>query len=235
MLAVLMGVSVAPASSVLLYEGTLDSDSTLVTTGDWTLPPTSLHWELFWDAQDELYTYQYTLTVPASGKGISHFNLETSGDLGDDPDFDHAGDFEYTLEGPGQVKANNGSPFMPGDIQGVKFDDIDNDPRSIVASIVTARDPVLGDFYAKGGRDSTVRNVGFLSGSDGDGFSLDLLTFDPSEYPDHVLVPNHTSLGPPEDPEDPQGVPPLMPEPMTAIAVLASLGGLGGYIRRRRR
>jgi hypothetical protein len=235
-LAVFGGVSTAGASSVLLYAGTLDDNSELLTTGDWAIPATSLHWELFWNAQDELYTYQYTLTVPASGKGISHFTLETSDDLGQDPEFETRGDFGYVLQGPGEVKANNGSPFMPGTIDGVKFDDITDDPRGIVARIVTARDPVLGDFYAKGGRDSTVRNAGFLSGGpDGDGYTLDLLSFDPTDFPGHLLVPNHTSDGPPEEPDDPQGVPPLMPEPLTAMAVLASLGGLGGYIRRRRR
>jgi hypothetical protein len=227
--AVSAGAISAEASSQLLYSGQLTSgNGGLSGAGAWS-SGSALDWEVCWDAQAGLYTYTYTLTVAQGPKsGISHMTVETSDNF-DDAFWMVGAEFnidktEWGSQGP-HPAAN---PHLPETFTGLKVE-TDSDVHDAMFWITTDREPIVGDFYAKGGGGrndpSSLFNTGFTNPDSDPVFTgLDSGQLFREAYGFHVLVPNH------------QAVPPqaTVPEPLSAVAVTAAAGALATYLRRRR-
>ena len=165
-----------------LFSGTLISEDGLSATGSWKNMATVLTWSVVPEQYDggSYWRYTYELTVPenANGAGISHFILQVS----EEPPFSStelvqlALNTGFELEGPTTISAgHNGSPNLTRDIYGVKFDDLfedDGNDRYLEISFLSRRNPMWGDFYAKGGQDNSTENA----------------------VPNTVAVPNHTFI-----------------------------------------
>ncbi|MDO9516040.1 MAG: hypothetical protein Q7J01_08095, partial [Syntrophales bacterium] len=129
------------------YTGSLEGDATLYGTGSWSTG--TLEWNVSVDSND-LWTYDYTFTVPA--KDISHMIFEVSST------FDDSNVYEGTTGATGGYvpgtydSTSNGksNPGIPDSIFGLKWD-LDVDTTSASVTIVSDRRPMWGDFYAKGG------------------------------------------------------------------------------------
>lgn len=147
------------ATLTAAYTGSLTgSGGGIVATQSWNSPATTFSWDV--SQQGNYWFYEYTFSVPA--KDISHLILETSTNIGPNDIFNESYAFDpaklYTPGGDG--KSN---PNLPGNIFGVKFDELTD--TSFSFSFYSTRVPMLGDFYAKDGRDGgldvTAWNSGF--------------------------------------------------------------------------
>lgn len=153
------------------------------------------------------YHYKYTLNVPGPGNEISHFILEVS-DLFSEEDFwNETGPFGPA--GIGDFNQGNGNPDIPGEIHGLKFDELWG--TTAVIEFDSSRMPVWGDFYAKDGGNPTNQawNEGFARPDPPD-------PADDGSIDNHILVPDSH-----------------VPEPATLALVV--LGGLMIARRRTRR
>lgn len=108
-------------------------------TGDWNEGDGfSISWVVE-QRHDGLWDYTYTIN--AYKKDVSHFILEVT----------EGGDFEDapngSTEGPTEWLASNGNPGMPNPMYGIKFD-FGEGPYTIT----TDRNPVWGVFYCKDGK-----------------------------------------------------------------------------------
>ena len=200
---VLAGQSVAS-----LYTGSLSSsDDGLMGVGGWVDPGVS---EISWvvsQNEDMSWHYNYVLSVPDTESAISHFILETSATFTEDNIYNMDGSF-----GGIEIKMHSamspGSPDQPEDIYGIKFEDTDG--RTVTIDFDSQRDPIWGDFYAKGGR--KIKQQMWNGG---------ITVVDPSivigngSFNNQILVPDTTSS--------------MVPEP--ASMLLISLGALMARIR----
>lgn len=229
LIATLIGVVAASAfPCTATYSGCLSSKAgCLEASGAWKYYGTTLSWEVWspdnpYNPSPGNWTYNYYLDVGKKGD-ISHFILEVSPTFTEDNVVYWCDDGDK-LEGPQWYDSSNGNPLMPEAIWGVKWDEVDTKQGTFV--LVTDRQPMWGDFYAKDGTAgiwgiNTVWNSG-------------LRLEDPSAPVEngsiycHILVPDTQGGGgnPP---------PPAVPEPLTLAGVLGGMGLLGGYIRKRRR
>ena len=173
----------AQSMATISYNGSLSSsDGGLMGVGAWTDPGVS---EIFWEVtqnEDLSWHYEYVLSVPDTESEISHFILEVSPTFTANDIFNENGAFNQ-IEIKNHLETSPGSPELPQDIYGIKFDDTYGNLLSI--DFDSTRAPVWGDFYAKGGRNISqqVWNTG--------------LTFvDPDDLPgngsinNHILVPD---------------------------------------------
>ena len=124
-------------------------------TGDptWTTP--TLTWTVL-ENPDHTWSYDYTLNV--FNYDISHFLIEVS------PAFTANDALSPTaLQGTfgslevGLFTQHNGNPGMPGQTNGLKFDDADG--ITLQVTFDSPRMPVWGDFYAKGGKAGGTQNA----------------------------------------------------------------------------
>jgi hypothetical protein len=206
----------APASAALFIGGVSvnpqqGGDGLMVVGGDWTSG--SLDWEVS-DNPNGSWHYKYTFNIEPSPE-TSHFILELSlgvsaTEIMNLTAEDSFGSIEVNTFGPAPS-----NPGIPGSIFGVKIDETTGNPLIINFDIF--RDPVWGDFYAKGGSTSFAYNAGFLA-------------VDPLVPPtngsilDHILRPDSTGGG---------GVPEL--SSLAAWGVCLAGAGLVAYRRNRRR
>lgn len=160
-----VGVSLQAAPT--LYEGTLTwtaAQDELSATAGWANVATTLTWSVVQEQLDgsTYWKYSYTLTVPQgagpSYGGISHFILEVSDDLALSELVNLSlNTGVYTIEGPGDFDEGT------WEFYGIKFDDLDtyanDNDRYLEFSFYTKRNPMWGDFYAKGGPGSSVENT----------------------------------------------------------------------------
>lgn len=131
----------------------------LLATDKWTSAQggVTIGWEI--SLSGDVYTYKYTFRrangAALTGPGLSHFILSVSPDFGAS---DIWGTTGAVLEkGNPKVHVQNpGNPNLPGSFYGLKFED----PTGPII-FQTRRAPVWGDFYAKGGPNSSVWNAGF--------------------------------------------------------------------------
>ncbi len=193
------------------YTGSLSYGNGLEAVGSWANPLTSISWIVTNEdpgpAGDFVWKYVYTLTVPK--KDISHFIIEASN--GEDPftveniiGLTGAKSYEVGLY------ANDASnPSMPGDLYGLKIDDLST--TNITVTVFSDRAPVWGDMYAKGGKEKGVWMVLYNTG-----FS----EVDPVDPPAGGSISGHL-LRP--DTVD------SIPEP--SVLLLLAAGGLGALRR----
>jgi len=187
-------------------------ETELVAEDNWDGTGTSITYVVDDTTSPGYWHYKYTLTVHTSqSAGISHLNVETSGDFTEDKLKNSTWDGKTEI---GDLKVNPASP-MPEAMYGIKFDDLPGGDTFVV-EFDSLRLPIWGDFFAKGGANSVVYNAGFTS-PDSDPDPIDPFLNPPVNVTDHILVPDTSEL----------------PEP-ASMAVLA-LGGLVLLVRRRRR
>ncbi len=218
-LALVVFVGASNEAAADIYTGSLSTDGgadgLLTGVGQSWGAGTTLSWTVDTAAVGGV-SYEYTLTVAdTQAAGISHLNVETS------PNFTSA-DIVST-NWPlldlfvGTLIQNPGSPSLPSETPGIKFDN-SPDAKSVTVSFISTRLPMWGDFYAKGGDANEVWNAGFGA--------------------DETVAP----FIDPTDPADPIGngsirdhllVPDTIPEPATLT--LLALGAGGMLLRRQRR
>ena len=205
----LIAVWVLP-SQAAMYEGSLSYDDGLYATAKWADEDTTLSWTITDEdpSAPAEYQWKYTYTLSVPKKDISHFILEASN--GENPftdanltDVTGTDEYEVNLFSPGPS-----NPDMPGDLYGIKFDDLEEEQLTI--SFFSDRDPVWGDFYAKGGKDKGTNLVMYNTGFTDD----DPITpASNGSLEGHILRPDS------------------IPEP--SLLSLLTIGGVGLLIRRR--
>ena len=240
--------SLSWGSYILQYQGNITSsigDGTLVATASWdwesgTSNYSNLEWSVYQENGTGEWKYEYTFTVPA--KAISHSIIEVSQNFpgfqytatGTDPSTGSQNliidpDAPKWYESTGSSGSNPGMPDVDlepggeGDLYGIKWDapDIANyDPLVFSIIILTDREPMWGDFYAKDGQDGATKVYAYNSGfgqdttapvADGNARTIDGLAW--------VLVPD-TEV--------------TVPEPTTLLLLGLGLIILGGCVRRRK-
>jgi hypothetical protein len=192
------------SSSAMAFIGSLSSsDNGLMGVGAWTEPGISnIIWEVTQNA-DLSWHYEYVLIVPDIASSISHFILETSPTFTEANIFNENGAFSQ-IEIKTHLETSPGSPELPQDIFGIKFDDTFG--RLLSINFDSDRSPVWGDFYAKGGAKGEEHGIKQQIWNTG------LTLVDPTEAAadgsinNHILIPN------------------TVPEP--ASLLLVSLGAL---------
>lgn len=143
------------------YTGSLSSPVGIIGQEAWL--PISMTWNVTKNP-DQSYRYEYDFIC--TGRDVSHFIIETSDNFTADDILEGSlivyagtlGDMYIQLHEP-----SAGNPDMPGDIYGIKFDDVSG--RRVHFSFDSWRIPVWGDFYAKdgkaGGENVVAWNAGF--------------------------------------------------------------------------
>jgi hypothetical protein len=119
-------------------------DGTILGTGNWVSNsmPAIFSYEIV--QEGNLWHYQYEFNVPPGD--VSYLIIETSSDF-------TASDLLNVSGGClsiGLWGSSPSSPFIPGDIFGIKFDSTSGNPCLI--DFYSPRIPVLGNFYAKDGQ-----------------------------------------------------------------------------------
>lgn len=231
--AVAFAALLAPASAAVIASGSLSTANGGIVTdaGDggnqsWNGDTITLDWSVSLAAST--YTYSYTFTGSADpgpfSPGLSHLIVETSSTF--DMDNVLAGTTTDGFTAPtlylvgGNGKSN---PGLPDDIYGIKW----NTDGSVTITLVTDRDPIWGNFYAKGGSGAFAYNSGWdlllnNVADDADNLYGQSIRLSQQGFPWFLAVPDTTS--------DPwTGV----PEP--GVVALFGLGLLGLAIGRRRR
>ena len=175
----------------------------------------SFAWEVNNEVDPDGY-WTYTYTFSAAQKALSHIVIEVSDNFEASDIISTSGDVAFTPVELG-THGNQGksSPNIPEPFYGIKWD-LTGDSTTFQWTLVTTRDPVWGDFYAKdgktGGVDNAVYNSGFGSPDT-----------DPNLPPtasilDHILRPDSISTLPP-----PSGDEPSIPEPGTIVLAFAGI------------
>lgn len=139
-------------------------DGSILGTGNWVESSTPAIFTYDISQEGNLWRYHYEFNVPSGD--VSYLIIEAS--------LDFTGLDLFNVSG-GNPEINwwglsASSPFMPGDIFGIKFDNTSGNP--CVIDFYSPRVPVLGSFYAKDGQAgqlgvNTAWNSGFsYPGSD---------------------------------------------------------------------
>lgn len=165
-----------------------------------------ISWNISQDSDTNLWTYEYTLS--ATRKEVSHFIIEVSDGASQD-DFSQLSangvslSFGNKLEGPdywGNDSHGKSDSDYPSSthMYGIKFD---TGGLPVTYQLTTSRDPVWGNFYAKGGNVYAYNNA------------LALDNFNSNEKIDFIVRPN--------------GIP-IVPEPASVILFLTG-GAVFGF------
>lgn len=134
------------------------------------------------------------------------------------------------MEGPKLFSEGGSNPNMPGTIHGLKWDDTEGTTSTFW--LVSDREPVWGDLYAKGGRAggqgwNALWNEG-LGDPDNDPGVEEVLLLDGADYTGlgHVLVPDSTTTTHNQTGEE-------VPELLTVFGVGLGVIAAGAAGRRR--
>lgn len=202
----------------LSYSGTITGtgDDGLFGTDGWD--DATLSWAVDDTSHEEYWTYNYTFDVNA--KSISHFIFEVSENftaVNINQDFTTSG---WQLDTYSSTAQGQSNPGIPEPLYGIKWDTLalpGEDVRTFSVTLVSDREPMWGDFYAKDGKvdqgqlEVYAYNTGFLD-----------TTSDPIDHGNAggwVLVPDTASI----------------PEPATLLLLGSGFLGLALLSRKRSR
>ena len=144
------------ASSELIGSRTSPFTSGIQATEGWNNGGFTVAWDISssMDGSEQRWEYIYTITTLTAQNDISNFILEVTDD---DNAFNTYTGTDTLIEGPKLWEVPlSGSPLMPNDIYGVKFDFGGTSFTGVTYTMVTDRAPVYGVFYAKDGNNPDV-------------------------------------------------------------------------------
>lgn len=222
--------SVSTSGWAVTYSGSLSSGlgGGLFATEDWANGGASLNWTVDNETTPGFWTYNYSWS--GDRKALSHIIVEVSDNFTADNIEDISSGYDQdapkSYDGPS-------NPGIPGPIFGVKWDTT-NDPTGYSFWIVSDREPMWGDVYAKDGR-NRVGGVQFDVYAYNTGFGFDTAAaiadgnaFDQATGRAWALVPDTEDGG-----GGGGGGGSVVPEPGTFLLLGAGLMGLGLYGRKR--
>lgn len=189
------------------FTGTRANGSGLTGSGAYASGTQTIEWDIV--QQGNMFEYSYSF----SGFGapsISHFILEMSGNCAAGSDClsgmqNNGGLTDGSWDTYTSTSHGNSNPNLPGSIYGVKFD-TSGDPGDFFVTFMSARIPVWGNIYVKGGQ-AGLWNDGMANmGSD------DILDF--------IARPDTQTV---------------VPEPATMLLLGTGLAGIGAARRRRQK
>ncbi len=143
------------AARAAIVSGSVSTaDGSVIGGGDWATGVT-----LDWSVADAGSAYLYTYVFDAPEPGLSHFDLQLSGNFTDENILQISNAYEI-----GTFTTGPSTPGWPigESLYGIKFDGIEGDAPWTL-TLLSDRAPMEGDFYAKGGNDSFAYNSGFGS------------------------------------------------------------------------
>ena len=144
----LLSFALEPNAGAALYTGSITGGDGLIGFEAWS--DATLSWEVDDTTNPGAWTYQYTFTV--CQKDISHVILEVSETFTPDNLLSQSVGYTMDPDAPKWYGGNgNSNPGIPQDLFGIKWDDVG--ALTFSKTIVTNRDPMWGDFYAKSGKD----------------------------------------------------------------------------------
>jgi len=188
------------------FSGTRSNGSGLEGSGAYASGTQTIEWDIV--QQGNMFEYTYTFSG-FSAPSISHFIIEMSGNC--TPGSDCLSDVETDgglTDGDWDTYTStihgNSNPDLPGSIYGVKFD-TSNDPSNFFITFMSARIPVWGNMYVKGGQ-AGLWNTGMANME-----SDDILDF--------IARPDTQTV---------------VPEPATMLLLGTGLAGIGAARRRRK-
>lgn len=154
-------LGVAPATASLVdFRST--ADGALIGGGQYAPPPTDNGYKVSWNISqnmDSSWHYEYTFTEQDNDNlspATSHIIIQLSENITERDIYNVGGDVEEATFGTfGPAPSNPGFPGGES-IFGIKFD-LDGDQRTVTFD--STRQPMWGDFYAKGGSSSFVYNA----------------------------------------------------------------------------
>ena len=130
----------------------ISPDNTMVGNNNWA-SNTILNWTVSFSSSTNLWTYSYTFAEGGPPE-LSHSIIEVSLDFTSD---NIKSGTTGGYEGPGTFTSPHPSnPGLPGPIWGIKWNQ-----GQTTWQIVTDKEPMWGDFYAKGGVDTYAHNLKF--------------------------------------------------------------------------
>jgi len=179
-------------------------DGFLQGTGSWNdTGPTTLNWTVTWDGISQYVNYSYTFSV--TQHDVSFFILETSDGFSASNITNVTGTFgNYQI---GTFDAGVSPYFtMPGDVYGIKFDNVPSGTTTFTVSFDSTQLPEWGDFYARCGwrqehADGTSAwnsawNSGFASGETSGSGNDPVSGASSGSVQNHILVPNTLAVVP---------------------------------------
>ena len=188
-----------------LYSDTRTSIYGIFANDGWADGNFSITWEINNVGGSLPWEYNYTIYAAGltGGQAISHWIFEVSNVSTARYLFPE----DLVVEGPKTWVPGTGNPYMPGDLFGIKFDELSGNPNSF--TFYSTQPPMWGDFYAKDGNNPVsaepfdkviAYNIGF--GTDPTG----------NDYTNWIAVPDTVTVPEP-------GILILLGIAMTAIGV----------------
>jgi hypothetical protein len=140
------------ANSAIVSNPISTSGGSVIGGGDWATGVS-----VGWSVTDAGSAYLYSYTFEAPSPGLSHFDLQVSGNFSESNILDTSNSYEL-----GTFSTGPSNPGWPDgeSLHGIKFEGF-TEGTSWTFTLLSDRAPMEGDFYAKGGEGSFAYNSGF--------------------------------------------------------------------------